>query len=102
MVVNFSIVIHTQSESSRSLHRSPRNHVLRVWFCLDAVYGDVATGLVHVHHLRPLSEIAAEYEVDPVHDLRPVCPNRHAVIHLGGEHRSLEEVKQMLQLRSQA
>lgn len=69
---------------------------------LGAVYGDVARGLVHVHHLRPLSEIAGEYEVDPVHDLRPVCPNCHAVIHIGGENRRLEEVKQMLLLRSQA
>jgi len=69
---------------------------------LGAVYGDVARGFVHVHHLRPLSEIAGEYEVDPVHDLRPVCPNCHAVIHIGGENRSLEEVKQMLLLRSQA
>lgn len=68
---------------------------------LGAVYGDVATGFIHVHHLRPLSEIAGEYEVDPVRDLRPVCPNCHAVIHLGGEHRSLEEVRQLLQLPAQ-
>ena len=64
----------------------------------DAVYEDVAKGFVHVHHLRLLSRIACDYEVDPVHDLRPVCPNCHAVIHLGGEHRELEAVRQMLRL----
>lgn len=69
---------------------------------LDAVYGDAAKGFIHVHHLRPLSEIAGEYEVDPVEDLRPVCPDCHAVIHLGGEHRSIEEVRGMLRTRGGA
>ena len=53
---------------------------------LGAVYGDVVRRFVLVHQLRPLSEIAGEYEVDPVHDLRPVCRNCHAVIHLRGGH----------------
>lgn len=65
-------------------------------FNFEAVYGLLAEGFIHVHHLKPLSEIGLEYEVDPVADLRPVCPNCHAVIHLGGQTRSLEEVKQLL------
>jgi 5-methylcytosine-specific restriction enzyme A len=60
------------------------------------VYGKVADGYIHVHHLRPLSEINGEYVVDPVQDLRPVCPNCHAVLHLGGQCRSIEEVTQMV------
>jgi hypothetical protein len=35
--------------------------------------------------------------VDPVADLRPVCPNCHAVIHLGGACRSIDEVRQHMQ-----
>jgi 5-methylcytosine-specific restriction protein A len=34
-----------------------------------------------VHHLRPLAEIGAEYVLDPEVDLRPVCPNCHAMLH---------------------
>src|SRR5262249_18491079 len=49
-----------------------------------AVYGPLAEGFIHVHHVKPLSEVGEEYEVDPEADLRPVCPNCHAVIHLGG------------------
>src|ERR1043166_6837191 len=30
---------------------------------------------VLVLHLQPLSGISEEYEVDPIADLRPVCPN---------------------------
>lgn len=59
-------------------------------------YGDEFIGFIHVHHLRPLSKIRAEYEVDPIRDLRPVCPNCHAVIHHGGKHRTIKEVKNLL------
>jgi hypothetical protein len=65
-------------------------------FNFGAVYGPAADGFIHVHHLRPLSEIGSEYVVDPVADLRPVCPNCHAVIHLGGGCRSIEQVQQLL------
>jgi predicted HNH restriction endonuclease len=59
-------------------------------------YGPVAEGLIHVHHLKPISEIGAQYQVDPVADLWPVCPNCHAVIHFGGKTRTIEEVKELL------
>jgi hypothetical protein len=62
-------------------------------FNFGAVYGPLAEGFIHVHHVKPLSEIGEEYEVDPVADLRPVCPNCHSVIHLGGDSRSIDEVK---------
>jgi hypothetical protein len=61
-----------------------------------AVYGPLAEGFIHVHHVKPLSEIGQRYKVDPVADLRPVCPNCHAVIHLDGGCRSIEEVRQLL------
>lgn len=65
-------------------------------FNFGLVYGPLFEGFIHVHHLKPLSEADGEYEVDPIADLRPVCPNCHAIIHLGGGCRSIEEVKQFL------
>ena len=65
-------------------------------FNFGAVYGPDAEGYIHVHHLRALSEADGEYVVDPIEDLRPVCPNCHAVLHLGGECRSIDEVKRMV------
>lgn len=51
--------------------------------CFDfyAVYGCLGRGYIHVHHLRELSSIGVEYEVNPIEDLRPVCPNCHAMLH---------------------
>lgn len=62
----------------------------------EATYGEVASGFIHVHHLLPISEIKDEYTVDPIEDLRPVCPNCHAVLHMGSPLFSTEAVKDML------
>ena len=71
-------------------------------FSFGAVYGEVAEGYIHVHHLRPLSEIDGEYVVDPISDLRPICPNCHAVVHRRIPAFDIEEVRALLQSRSPA
>lgn len=47
-------------------------------------YGEFGKNFIHIHHIVPLSEIKEEYEVDPVRDLIPVCPNCHAMLHASG------------------
>lgn len=59
-------------------------------------YGPSTAGFIHVHHIKPLASVAAEHEINPIEDLRPVCPNCHAVIHMTNPPRSIEEVKAML------
>ena len=66
---------------------------------LGQAYGLVAEGFIHVHHLRPLSEIGAEYFVDPERDLRPVCPNCHAVFHRRTPAFSVDEMRALLRHR---
>jgi predicted HNH restriction endonuclease len=67
-----------------------------------AVYGLVAVGYIHVHHLRPLSEAGGVHAVDPVVDLRPVCPNCHAVLHRRAPIFSIEELRELLRRQSPA
>lgn len=62
----------------------------------ESRYGKVGKGFIHVHHLKPLGEIDATYEVDPISDLCPVCPNCHAMIHMRKPPYSVDEVKAML------
>lgn len=50
-------------------------------FNFEEKYGKLGRGFIHVHHLTPISEIGKEYTLDPVKDLRPVCPNCHAMLH---------------------
>ncbi len=45
------------------------------------LYGPDFEGTIHVHHVVPLASIGGTYQLDPIEDLRPVCPNCHAAIH---------------------
>ncbi|WP_218576725.1 HNH endonuclease [Desulfobacter latus] len=62
-------------------------------FDFGLTFGKFAVGFIHVHHIKPLYEIKSDYKVDPVHDLRPVCPNCHAVLHMRKPPMSIEELK---------
>lgn len=57
-------------------------------------YGEIGLGFIHVHHIVPLASIGKEYTVDPLKDLVPVCPNCHAMLHLGAS--SISDLKRRL------
>lgn len=63
---------------------------------LKDIYGHVADHFIMVHHLRPIASIGKEYIVDAKNDLRPVCPNCHAVIHRRNPPYSIDEIKSMI------
>jgi 5-methylcytosine-specific restriction protein A len=66
-------------------------------FDFGAVYGERGEGYIHVHHLVPLAMITEATAVDPVRDLRPVCPNCHAMLHrYPGAPCTLEELQQIM------
>jgi len=64
----------------------------------EDVYGQIGKGFIHVHHIVPISSIGEEYELDPVHDLVPVCPNCHAMLHKGmdGKVLKVEQLRKQL------
>jgi 5-methylcytosine-specific restriction enzyme A len=51
------------------------------------VYGPLAEGLIHAHHLTPLSNLAegTAIALNPRTDFAVLCPNCHAVIHKMGD-----------------
>lgn len=59
-------------------------------------YGELGEGFIHVHHLKPLGEIGEQYELNPVTDLRPVCPNCHSMLHRKRPALSIEELHQLV------
>lgn len=67
----------------------------------EVEYGDIGVGFIHVHHVVELSSIGAEYEVDPINDLRPVCPNCHAMLHTRRPAYSVEELIAVRMARKQ-
>lgn len=69
-------------------------------FDFEKAFGELGRGFIHVHHLKPLSQVREEYEVDPIADLRPVCPNCHAMIHNGAEMMSIQDLKKLIREQS--
>ena len=84
--------------------RNARNRCIRHWgvkcvvcgFDFERKYGSIGAGFVHVHHLKPISEIGEQYQLDPVEDLRPVCPNCHAMLHRSRQILSIEQLQEIL------
>jgi 5-methylcytosine-specific restriction protein A len=63
---------------------------------LSDIYGVIADNFIEVHHLKELSSIKREYEINPIEDMRVLCPNCHAIVHRKTPALSIEEVKKMI------
>lgn len=64
-----------------------RNECLKLkgtacWVCgFDSAKAYGIPGIIHVHHLNPLSENRRGVKTNPETDLVPLCPNCHSAIH---------------------
>lgn len=62
-------------------------------FNFEAEFGQIGCSYIHVHHLEPLHQ--GERQTNPENDLRPVCPNCHAMLHKRVPPFSIEELKEI-------
>lgn len=88
---------YERSESARNAcinHHRPVCQVCRLNF--EERYGEIGRDYIHVHHIVPIASIGGRYQVDPVNDLAPVCPNCHAMLHRRNPPFSIEELKARL------
>ncbi len=69
-------------------------------FDFEKIYGQIGSEYIHVHHIVPLSEHSEEYSINPIRDLRPVCPNCHAMIHTRKPPYTIEEMRQLISVTS--
>ena len=92
-----SVTVHERNPLAR--HRCIEHYGAACFvcgFCFGEVYGDIADGYIHVHHLKAVAHRGGEYVVDPIKDLRPICPNCHVVAHLRQPPLSIAELKRLL------
>ena len=86
--------------------RDPRNraaclahHGMRCVVCefdFKERYGKLGEGFIHVHHLNPLGTMKGAHRLDPVNDMRPVCPNCHAMLHRKKDVLGIDELKALI------
>ncbi|WP_439683260.1 5-methylcytosine-specific restriction protein A [Cupriavidus oxalaticus] len=59
-------------------------------------YGEHGKNFIHVHHLTPMASMGKSYQLDPIEDLRPVCPNCHAMLHRTDPPCSIEKLQSLM------
>jgi 5-methylcytosine-specific restriction protein A len=77
-------------------------HDVRCTACnldFETQYGEIGRGFIHVHHKVPLGGIEGSYQLDPLTDLVPLCPNCHAMIHKLPDPADIDELKRLLKFR---
>lgn len=65
-------------------------------FDFEKKYGEIGKNFIHVHHIVDISSIGTEYELNPISDLIPVCPNCHAMLHKKKPAYKIIELKKLL------
>ena len=63
-------------------------------FNFGDVYGAIGKGFIHVHHCNPVS--LGVRNVDPINEMRPLCPNCHAMVHRQNPPISIDELKKLI------
>ena len=99
-ITHAKVLRYERSDSARAAclqHFGYRCQVCDLDF--EERYGELGRGFMHVHHIVPLHEVAGipNYRVNPIKDLRPVCPNCHAMLHRPEDRvLTVEELRELL------
>lgn len=94
-----TVSVNAYERSSEARAKSIAHHGYRCVVCtfdFEKFYGAIGQNYIHVHHVVPLAEIKKEYELDPIKDLVPVCPNCHAIIHRTRPALTVKQLKEHL------
>ncbi len=88
----------TQPERSpKNRMKAIRRHGVRCFGCeleMAEMYGVIAEGFIHIHHVKPLGK--GRDQSPQIDDLIPLCPNRHAVVHLEDPPVTLERLREIV------
>ena len=94
-----SVWVNRFERDSRAREKCISHHGLNCSVCGMSIcgsYGPLMKSFIHVHHVVPLSDMGENYKINPVTDLRPVCPNCHAVIHRQRPPMSIADARNLL------
>ena len=95
------VLVNRYERSSIARGKCIEFHGIRCGICninLSDVYGQIAEGFIHVHHVVPISSVKVNYKIDYKDDLIPVCPNCHAMLHrkVNGKQISIDELRNII------
>ena len=62
------------------------------------LYGPIGEGVIHVHHLEPVSIMESPRPLNPATDLIPLCPNCHTIVHRKSPPIGIAELRRIISL----
>jgi 5-methylcytosine-specific restriction enzyme A len=65
-------------------------------FDFENSYGEIGRRYIHVHHLVRMADRPKPYEIDGKEEMRPLCPNCHAMVHTRVPPFDIDELKAKL------
>lgn len=96
-----TVIVNSYERNPKARNECIEHHGVLCSVCgfdFKEKYGDIGAGFIHVHHLTQLSNIGKGYKVDPIKDLRTVCPNCHSMLHRKNPPYSIEELKSFIKI----
>ena len=95
-----SILVNRYERDPKNRQAAIEKHGVRCRGCgkeMAEVYGKIAKGYIHVHHVKPISTVqGARPDID---DLVPLCPNCHAIVHLQTPPIPINRLKELIDQR---
>lgn len=91
-----TITVNSYERNSKARQECIKHYGTTCSVCsidFELEYGEIGKGFIHVHHLTRLADIGETYEVDPIKDLRPVCPNCHSMLHSTKETLTIDQLR---------
>lgn len=95
------IIVNSYERNNKARRLCIKHYGVKCQVCnfdFEKTYGEIGKNFIHIHHLVKISDIKEEYMIDPIEDLRPVCPNCHAMLHKKEPPFTIEELKGMLNI----
>ena len=96
-----TLIVNSYERNSKARQRCLEANGLICKVCdfdFEKNYGELGKGYINVHHIIPIHKVGKNYEVDPINDLQPVCPNCHSMLHRIEPPLQIEELKSIMKL----
>lgn len=97
------ILVNAYERDTKARNRCISHYGIACYVCgfdFAKVYGKkLGMGFIHVHHIVEISSIGGKYKVNPIKDLRPLCPNCHAMVHKRKPALHPDKLRKMLKKR---
>ena len=81
--VKREVAVNAYERNPKARRRCLEHYGYKCCVCeisFEEVYGEIGKNFIHVHHLIQVAK-AGRKRINPISELRPVCPNCHAMLH---------------------